>query len=497
MSYLDLSNNRINGVIPSWIWDNWKNSLSVLVLSNNMFTSLENNPSVLPLHTLDRLNLSSNRLHGNVPIPLTTYTYGLSLDYSSNSFSSITRDFGRYLRNVYYLSFSRNKISGHVPSSICTQRYLEVLDLSHNNFSGMVPSCLIQNGVVTILKLRENNFHGVLPKNIREGCVFQTIDLNSNRIIGKLPRSLSKCKSLEVLDMGNNQILDSFPSWLGNMSNLRVLILRSNQFYGSVGLPTESDATSKYFSGLQIIDLASNNLSGSLQSKWFENLETMMVNSDQGDVLGIQGIYKGLYQNNMIVTFKGFNLMFTKILTTFKMIDLSNNDFNGAIPESIGKLIALHGLNMSRNSFTGRIPSKIGKLVQLESLDLSLNQLSEAIPQELASLTSLAILNLSYNNLTGQIPQGPQFLSFGNRSFEGNAGLCGRPLSKQCNYSGIEAARSPSSSRDSVGIIILFVFVGSGFGIGFTVAVVLSVVSRAKHWNWNIFRFSGNTVVFK
>lgn len=280
MSYLDLSNNRINGVIPSWIWDNWKNSLSVLVLSNNMFTSLENNPSVLPLHTLDRLNLSSNRLHGNVPIPLTTYTYGLSLDYSSNSFSSITHDFGRYLRNVYYLSFSRNKISGHVPSSICTQRYLKVLDLSHNNFSGMVPSCLIQNGVVTILKLRENNFHGVLPKNIREGCMFQTIDLNSNRIIGKLPRSLSKCKSLEVLDMGNNQILDSFPSWLGNMSNLRVLILRSNQFYGSVGLPTESDATSKYFSGLQIIDLASNNLSGSLQSKWFENLETMMINSD-------------------------------------------------------------------------------------------------------------------------------------------------------------------------------------------------------------------------
>ncbi|KAF2948534.1 hypothetical protein DAI22_01g043200 [Oryza sativa Japonica Group] len=497
MSYLDLSNNRINGVIPSWIWDNWKNSLSVLVLSNNMFTSLENNPSVLPLHTLDRLNLSSNRLHGNVPIPLTTYTYGLSLDYSSNSFSSITHDFGRYLRNVYYLSFSRNKISGHVPSSICTQRYLKVLDLSHNNFSGMVPSCLIQNGVVTILKLRENNFHGVLPKNIREGCMFQTIDLNSNRIIGKLPRSLSKCKSLEVLDMGNNQILDSFPSWLGNMSNLRVLILRSNQFYGSVGLPTESDATSKYFSGLQIIDLASNNLSGSLQSKWFENLETMMINGDQGDVLGIQGIYKGLYQNNMIVTFKGFDLMFTKILTTFKMIDLSNNDFNGAIPESIGKLIALHGLNMSRNSFTGRIPSKIGKLVQLESLDLSLNQLSEAIPQELASLTSLAILNLSYNNLTGQIPQGPQFLSFGNRSFEGNAGLCGRPLSKQCNYSGIEAARSSSSSRDSVGIIILFVFVGSGFGIGFTVAVVLSVVSRAKRWNWNIFRFTGNTVVFK
>uniref|UniRef100_A0A0D9UX32 non-specific serine/threonine protein kinase n=1 Tax=Leersia perrieri TaxID=77586 RepID=A0A0D9UX32_9ORYZ len=478
---LDLSNNKISGVIPSWIWDIWKNSLSWLDLSNNMFTSLENNPPVLPLHTLHSLNLRSNRLHGNIPIPLITTTtttrYHVFLDYSNNSFSSIMHDFGR------------NKISGYVTSSICAKPYLEILDLSHNNFSSMVPSCLIQNGVVSMLKLRENIFHGVLPKNIGEGCKLQTIDLNSNQIIGKLPRSLSKCKSLEVLDIGNNQILDSFPTWLGNMSNLRVLILRSNQFYGPLRLPTESDATSRYFSGLQIIYLASNNLSGSLQTNWFEKLETMMVNSDQGDVLSLQGVVglkESLYQNSMIITFKGFDLTFTKILTTFKMIDLSNNAFDGALPKSIGKLTTLHGLNLSHNSFTGRIPSNIGKLAQLESLDLSLNQLTGTIPQELASLTSLAILNLSYNNLTGQIPQGPQLLSFGNISFEGNAGLCGRPLSKQSNDSGKKATRPSTSSRDSVGLIILFVFVGSGFGIGFTVAVILSVVSRAQRWNRNI-----------
>lgn len=192
MSDLDLSNNSISGVIPSWIWDNWKYRLSFLDLSNNMFTSLENNPSVLPLHTLEALNLSSNRLHGNVPIPLTTTRWGVSLDYSNNSFSSIIHDFGRYLRNTFYLNLSRNKICGHIPSSICTQRDLEILDLSHNNFSGMMPSCLIQNGVVSMLKLRENNLHGVLPKNIGEGCMLQTIDLNSNRITGKLPRSLYK-----------------------------------------------------------------------------------------------------------------------------------------------------------------------------------------------------------------------------------------------------------------------------------------------------------------
>jgi Leucine-rich repeat (LRR) protein len=130
-----------------------------------------------------------------------------------------------------------------------------------------------------MLKLRDNQLHGVLPQSIGEGCMLQTIDINSNRIEGKIPRSLSNCRSLEILDIGSNGIHDSFPYWLGKMSNLRILVLRSNQFYGSIQGPTEFDANSKHFSGLQIIDLASNNFSGSLNPKWFDRLETMMANS--------------------------------------------------------------------------------------------------------------------------------------------------------------------------------------------------------------------------
>jgi hypothetical protein len=63
------------------------------------------------------------------------------------------------------------------------------------------------------------------------------------------------------------------------MCNLRVLIVRSNQFYGSIRSSTGSDENVKHLSGLQIIDLASNNFSGSLNPKWFDRLETMMANS--------------------------------------------------------------------------------------------------------------------------------------------------------------------------------------------------------------------------
>ncbi|XBI16034.1 hypothetical protein VPH35_058358 [Triticum aestivum] len=490
MLYLDLSNNRIDGVIPSWIWVNWKDTIG-LDLSHNMFTGLENSPSVVLMHNLEILDLSSNKLHGSVPIPLTASNSQVLLDYSNNNFSYIIPDFGTYLPNKtyslrpeYYLNLSRNKLSGHIPRSICTQQELEVLDLSYNNFGGRVPSCLIQSSSISILKLTDNHFRGKLPGNIVEGCMLQIIDLNSNRVEGKIPRSLSNCRSLEVLDIGRNQILDTFPSWLGKMSNLRILILRSNQLYGSIGGPAESDATSKHFSSLQIVDLTSNNFSGSLSLKWFDKLETMMVNSTgEGYALGLRGLY---YQE--ILTFKGVDLTFTKILTTFKMIDFSNNAFDGPVPNSVGKLIALHGLNMSNNAFTGRIPSQLGDLVQLESLDLSRNKLSWEIPQDLTSLTYLAVLNLSSNNLTGMIPEGQQFSSFTNSSFEGNEGLSGRPLSKQCNSSGTGTLDSSVSSQDSVGTIVLFVLVGSGFGVGFAVAVVLSVIFQAKRWNCNRFR---------
>ena len=135
-----------------------------------------------------------------------------------------------------------------------------------------------------------------------------------------------------------------------------------------------------------------------------------------------------VYQDSVSITYKDSSLIVTKIQTAFKVIDFSNNSFEGSIPGSIGGLVSLHELNMSHNNFTGQIPSQLGNLTKLESMDLSCNCLSGEIPPEFTSLTSLSWLNLSHNNLTGTIPQGNQFLTFPSSSFEGNAGLCGIQL---------------------------------------------------------------------
>ncbi|XBI16039.1 hypothetical protein VPH35_058363 [Triticum aestivum] len=454
MEDVDLSSNSIDGVIPCWLWENGKNSIR-FNLSHNMFTTLEKCTPLNPIiRSLGFLDLSSNRLEGNLRIPLISRIFGgVLLVYSNNSFSSITPAVDIPINGSIKLDLSKNKLNGHIPTSICGANH-EMLELSYNNLTGPVPSCLIQHGCENVK---------VEKQPIRWDAAWKYWRRLKNTQI-----SLSNCRSLEVLDIGNNHIVDSFPTWLGVLSSLRVLILRSNQFYGSIGSLTKGVAARIFFSRMQIIDLASNNFSGNLHPEWFEKLETMMSNStSEGDVLAFQriGSSNKLYQDSMVVTFKGSDLTFTKILTTFKMLDFSNNAFDGPIPDSLGDL------------------------AQLESLDLSQNKLSGVIPRDLTSLTYLAVLNLSYNNLTGMIPQGQQFSSFTNSSFEGNEGLCGKPLSKECNSSGTGTLNSSVSSQDSVGTIVLFVFVGSGFGVGFAVAVVLSVVWQAKRWTCNSFPF--------
>ena len=199
--------------------------------------------------------------------------------------------------------------------------------------------------------------------------------------------------------------------------------------------------------------------------------------------------WKGVYKDTVIVTFKDASLSMTKIQSAFKVIDFSNNSFVGSIPGSIGRLVSLHGLDMSHNNFTGQIPSQLGNLTRLESMDLSCNYLTGEIPQEFTSITSLSWLNLSHNNLTGTIPQGNQFLTFPSSSFEGNAGLCGIQLSKQCDNPGpdstIQSTSAPEPKtlrQDRLDAIIFFLFAGLGFGVGFALAIIFRSFYHIEGW---------------
>ncbi|GLU15459.1 hypothetical protein SLE2022_319470 [Rubroshorea leprosula] len=166
-------------------------------------------------------------------------------------------------------------------------------------------------------------------------------------------------------------------------------------------------------------------------------------------------------------------------------IDLSNNKFEGEIPDVIGRLCSLKGLNLSHNKLNGHIPQAMGNLTNLEWLDLSSNHLAGEIPRELVNLKWLSVLNLSHNLLDGPIPQGKQFNTFDKSSYEGNLGLCGLPLSKACSQVRMQPkSQSTSQEKDELwefGWKVVLLGYGCGLALGLFMGYL---VLRTGKPNW-------------
>ncbi|XP_010042055.2 receptor-like protein 35 [Eucalyptus grandis] len=398
VEYLDLSRNIIHGDIPPWMWDVGTESLSYLNISHNSLTSFEQ----VPWENLIVLDLYSNLIQGPF-LPL-------SLPNS-----------------VRVFSLARNQVTGYIPGSICEMKGLQILDLSHNNFTGTIPHCLgnISDSLV-VLDLQENGISGTISLTFGENAVLRSLHLNGNKFEGLLPRSVINCKQLEALDLSGNKLNDTFPRWLEILPSLRVLFLRSNRLRGSIANPK----TEFPFPQLRILDLSSNEFTGPLPSTYFAKLKAMVSTDQDGSELRYMD--QGYYQDSVTEIIKGIEVNLPKILVTRTTVDLSSNKFQGMIPDVIGELGSLKGLNLSHNNLDGHIPSSLGDLSKLEWLDLSSNELSGMLPTELTNLTFLEVLNVSSNQLTGPIPRGNQFNTFQAESYRGNLGLCGFPLSKSC-----------------------------------------------------------------
>uniref|UniRef100_A0A0D3BSK7 Leucine-rich repeat-containing N-terminal plant-type domain-containing protein n=3 Tax=Brassica oleracea var. oleracea TaxID=109376 RepID=A0A0D3BSK7_BRAOL len=233
LEHIDISNNKIKGKVPEWLWN-----LPHLIranLVNNAFTHLEGSNDVLTNSSLRILDLALNHFEGPVPTP----------PLSINLFSAWN-----------------NSFTGNIPLSVCNRSSLVILDLSYNNLSGPIPRCLsnLKDSLV-VVNLRKNNLEGSIPDMLYNGSLLRTLDVGYNQLTGKLPRSLLNCSSLRFVSVDNNKIKDTFPFWLKALPGLQVLTLRSNKFYGPVSLPAEVPLA---FPKLHILEISDNNFTGSL-----------------------------------------------------------------------------------------------------------------------------------------------------------------------------------------------------------------------------------------
>ncbi|PHT60357.1 hypothetical protein CQW23_02720 [Capsicum baccatum] len=449
---------------------------------------------VFHLSNLEELYLPSNSLTGQIPSNISGLQ-NLKLLFFNNSFSGKINEFKSKTlyavvldqnqlqgpipkslldqQRLFYLILSQNNFSGQISSTVCNLKRLILLDLGSNNLNGTIPQCLGEMSGLMVLGLSNNRLTGTINTNFNTENPLLIINLYGNRLQGKVPPSLINCRHLEFLDLGNNELNDTFPSWLGGLPYLQILSLRSNKLHG----PISDSRTDNLFAKIRVIDLSSNGFSGKLPVSLFENFQAMkIIGENRGTREYVAYPYSGSYANTLIVTTKGLVLEFPRVLTTYMIIDLSGNRFEGHIPSIIGDLVGLRALNLSHNGLKGAIPASLHQLSELESLDLSSNKIGGEIPQKLTSLTFLAVLNLSHNHLVGCIPKGNQFDTFDNSSYQGNDGLRGLPLSKDCRGDdGVPQTTTPveldDDEEEEEGDLISWQAVLMGFGCGLVIGL--------------------------
>ncbi|XP_043720747.1 receptor-like protein 56 [Telopea speciosissima] len=422
LALIDLSNNNLMGMFPTWLLENNK-MLEGLILRNN---SLRGHFHLsFYMHRAVAVDISNNYIDGH-----------------------LEANIGKMLPNIQYLNLSYNYFKGGIPPSIGEMKQLESLDLSYNNFSGEIPyNMAVGCFNLFFLRLSYNSLI-YLHLDGNEFTWLPSVEFVNN-------------SNLQTLDIGDNNLYGSIPYWIGELSNLRILLVEQNHLGGKV------PENLCQLAGISLMDLSHNRLSGPIPR--------CLNNITFGRIRGTQAPYSGYYPisefyfhsnlnldedfvsweyyavNEVFITKSRSNSYQGKILQIMFGLDLSCNNLIGEIPYEIGDFNEIRSLNLSHNQLTGSIPVTFSNLTQVESLDLSYNNLSGEIPSQLVTLNTLAVFSVAHNNLSGRTPDMKgQFSTFSATSYEGNPFLCGPPLPRTCSASGVQSTSTPTATSNGV-----------------------------------------------
>nr|XP_043638495.1 probable LRR receptor-like serine/threonine-protein kinase IRK [Erigeron canadensis] len=201
LKMLDLSDNELRGEIPNWIWEAGNGYLRFLNLSHNGFSSLQK-PYTFPF-LLDVLDLHSNMLQGDIPVPPRRVYI---LDYSNNNFkSAIPVGFGNVLRSTLYFSISNSRVVGLIPQSITRNATsLRFLDLSRNALTGPIDPVIGSMKDLRSLDLSLNMLTGSIPEQLETGLKsLSFLNLSYNHLSGRIPQGSNFQKFTKLSFEGN------------------------------------------------------------------------------------------------------------------------------------------------------------------------------------------------------------------------------------------------------------------------------------------------------
>ncbi|KAL5703111.1 hypothetical protein ACHQM5_028245 [Ranunculus cassubicifolius] len=273
VEYLNLANNAFTGSLPDTLGD--LRSLSYLGLSNNKLTGVV--PLSLAYTRLSAINMRGNRFNGSIPQGL--FDMGLEeVDLSRNEFSgSIPPGSSRLFESLQVLDLSQNKLTGDIPAEMGLYSKLRYLNLSWNAVQSRLPPELGYFQNLSVLDLRNNALFGSIPEDLCDSSSLDILQLDGNSLAGPIPDEIGNCSSLYLLSLSNNKLTGSIPKGLSRLKKLEILDLESNELSGEI--PQELGM----LENLLAVNISYNKLIGRLpMGNVFQNLDQSALQGNLG-----------------------------------------------------------------------------------------------------------------------------------------------------------------------------------------------------------------------
>ncbi|ESQ50120.1 hypothetical protein EUTSA_v10001893mg [Eutrema salsugineum] len=253
LKILRLQDNQFSDSLPQGLLQESSTILTELDLSLNQ---LEGPVGSITSSTLKKLNLSSNRLSGSLPLKV---GHCAIIDLSNNNISgdlSMIQSWGDYIEVI---RLSSNSLTGALPGQTSQFLRLTSLEAANNSLQGLLPFILGTYPELKRIDLSHNQLKGFLPGNLFVSAKLTDLNLSTNNLSGSLPlqdATTAGNLSLTNIDLSHNSLGGVISEELTRFRNLVSLDLSYNSFEGNIpdGLPDS----------LKVFIVSANNLSGNL-----------------------------------------------------------------------------------------------------------------------------------------------------------------------------------------------------------------------------------------
>ncbi|XP_045830346.1 receptor-like protein EIX1 [Trifolium pratense] len=338
----------------------------------------------------------------------------LNLSYSMFS-NSIFPEFFGSLSNLRFLDLRHSFNGSKIPNDLARLSHLQYLDLSDNFFEGTIPHQLGNLSHLQYLGLSFNNLVGTIPHQLGSLSNLQEL-LLGHTYLNVGGKWLSNLTLLTHLDLSGLPNLNSSHVWLQMIAKLPKIqeLVLSRCDLSDLYLLSLSPSLLNFSTSLTILDLSWNTFSSSKIFEWVFNSTSNLTELDLS-----YNIFKGTIAYN-----------FGNIRNPLERLDLSGNELDGGILESISDICSLQSLHLDNNNLKEDISTILLKLsgcarYSLQELDLSYNQITGTF-LDLSIFPSLITIDLSINLLSGKVLDGVGFfpsklesLMFKSNSLEG------------------------------------------------------------------------------